>query len=200
MIDKKIGYSMKKILALLLIASLALVSLMAVDTTSDISDRNITINGAVAEEDYEFSIYYKADQGLEKIEGDSYEISTEFDISKSRSATKVFRLKRSPGNLNNDMKLDISLLPSEFVGTVNGKENYRTGVTPTVKLFTNDTLVELESQTKNADGSTSAEIIIPAGKNKNEKLILGFRFKIAGDSLLPAGSYTSNVLLTYTYD
>ena len=93
-----------------------------------------------------------------------------------------------------------SLLPSEFVGTVNGKDNYRTGVTPTVKLFTNDTLVELESQTKNADGSTSAEIIIPAGKNRNEKLVLGFRFKIAGDSQIPAGNYTSNVIFTYTYD
>lgn len=191
---------MKKILALLLIASLALASLMAVDETSANSDRNIIINGAVAEEAYEFSLYFKAETGLEKVEDDNYIIDTNFDISQARSATKVFRLKRSPGNLNSDMKLAISLLPSEFVGTVNGKENYRTGVTPTVKLFTNDTLVELESQTKNADGSTSAEIIIPAGKNRNEKLVLGFRFKIAGDSQIPAGNYTSNVIFTYTYD
>jgi len=198
-IDKKIGYSMKKILALLLIASLALTSVIADDTSND-SDRNITINGAVSEESYDFSIYFKSEAGLIKIDSNEYTIDTTYDLSESRTATKVFRLKRSAGNLNNDLKLDINLLPSEFVGTVNGKSGYRTGVTPTIKLFTNDTLVELESQVKHSDGSTSAEIIIPAGRNKNEKLVLGFRFKMAGDSQLPAGNYTSNVIFSYTYD
>ncbi|MFA6864329.1 MAG: hypothetical protein WCS04_00860 [Sphaerochaetaceae bacterium] len=42
---------------------------------------------------------------MEKVEDDNYIIDTNFDISQARSATKVFRLKRSPGNLNSDMKL-----------------------------------------------------------------------------------------------
>ena len=190
---------MKKLLILLLITHIAIASLIAV-TPSDTNDKNIIINGAVAEESYDFSIYYKTDNGLAKINTDNYEIETVFDISQDRSATKVFRLKRSPGNLNNDLKLQINLLPSEFVGTVNGKSGYKTGIVPLVRLFSNDSLVEMENQTLNADGSTSADIIIPAGKNKNEKMVMGFRFRIFGNTELPAGNYSSNVIFSYTYD
>ncbi len=176
---------MKKLLTIFALAALTITATFA---TSD--KRDIKINGSVKQTSYTFSLAYN-DTDLSN--GSTIEDS--FDLSKV-SNTDNFIVKRTSGNLNDDLVLSVSIEAGSFIGEFNGNENYDTNLEPEVNLVSTGYTYSNDYTKSNLGGM---DIIIPAGANLTSANLAEFYLAINGNSSIPAGSFVSTVLVNYTY-
>ncbi|MGH4037273.1 MAG: hypothetical protein ACRQFF_05440 [Sphaerochaeta sp.] len=180
---------MKKLLTVLAISAIAITSTFAVvANTTSTSNRNIIINGAVAQNDFTFDLVNEDSSvdGLDYIynEGAAIDLTTTTDTSE-------FLIQRSSGNENTDSYLKVKIAPSQFEGTVNGK-NYETEIVPAVKW------VKYENASTQ---SNYGSILIPYGYKEKTETVAGFTLQIVGNVEIPAASdYSSTITVEYEFD
>lgn len=179
---------MKKILAFISIAALTITVAFA----ETVDTRNIKINGAVTASPYTFSLSY----GTTALKtGD--EIAGTFDLAKV-STTDNFIVERTSGNLNDDLSLTVGITASSFKGNFNGKEDYDTTITPVLSFVTG---YDNTTPTVITGGHSGNTIIkIPAGYHALGADLAAFYFTINGKETVPAGTFISTVVVTYTYE
>jgi hypothetical protein len=179
---------MKKTLAMILIAAIAITTIFAADS------RDVNIGGAVKRSEYTFSLSYG-----ETPLSDGAIITGVFDLA-TTSDTENFYVKRTSGNLNNDLSFEVLVQAGPFIGEVNGVENYNTGVIPTISQTYVDTTSFVSSLISNSQRTGTFNFLIPAGANNSSATLLGFIFTITGSPSVPAGNYTSTIQIDYTYE
>ena len=180
---------MKKLLTVLAISAIAITSTFAVvanPTTT--SNRNIIINGAVAENEFTFNLVNDdstvTDSDYLYNDGDAIDLTT-------TTETSEFYVQRSSGNENTNSYLNVHITPSQFVGTVNGSD-HETSIIPSVNW------TEYENAKTQ---SNQASILIPYGYKAEAEAVAAFTLKIAGNVELPAASdYSSTIKVAYTFD
>lgn len=175
---------MKTILSLIIFTFLVISSTFATTTTN-----NININGSVDERAYNFSLTYN---GATLTDGST--IDGNHDLS-SFSQTSNFIVKRSSGNLKQNLSVTLTVIPGAFVGVINGVANSSTGLYPDLKFITDYTYSSIYYGENTSSGFVT--INIPAGSNTSEANIAGFYFDINGNSAIPAGNYVSTIQVKY---
>ena len=174
---------MKKLLTVLAIAAIAITSTFAAT-----SDRNITINGAVAQSDFTFGLVNEDS----KVDGSEYLYNGGETIDLTATTiTSEFLVQRSSGNENADSALAVEITPSQFTGTVNG-DDYETGIVPEVQW---------EKYSNATTEGNYGKVFIPYGYKAETETVAGFKFNIVGDISTPAASdYSSTIKVAYTFD
>jgi len=182
---------MKKLLTILALATLTITSTFAVVANPSTTDsRDVKINGYVSKTSYSFSLAYN-DTDLSA----GSTIADTFDLSKV-SNTDNFIVKRTSGNLNDDLALSISIEAGPFIGEFNGTETYNTELEPQVNLVNGNYTYSNDYTKGNLGGM---QVIIPAGSNLTSANLAEFYLTINGNSSIPAGSFVSTVIVDYTY-
>lgn len=180
---------MKKLLTLLSLAALTISATFATTSTS-----NINVGGYVSPISYSFGLKYK-DSFLTS--GNA--ISDSFNLAVG-TQTSDFIVTRSTGNLNNDLLLTVSVQANSFKGSFNGNATYDTQITPQIAVVTNTyTYAETPVITTDKKNATF-KILIPAGAQETDANLGAFNLMTIGNSSVPAGSFTSVVNVSYTYE
>jgi hypothetical protein len=188
---------MKKILTIIAIASIALTSTFAVSTTDT---NNIVINGQVTESPYSFALIYNAanaDTANEALQSKVFDLS----VTDTQS-TDIFYLQRSNGNLNNDLLVAVDITARPFEGEVNGS-NVKTAIIPSIALNNESGNGYTDIKNRNNDNRNKKvfNVTIPYGYHNDADVeIASFILNINGDAATDAGTYTSDVVINYTYD
>lgn len=186
---------MKKILFLLTLSILILTSSFAT-----IEKKNVILDANVNEILYSFDLEYSG----ESVNSDNESLKNKrFNLADSSTqTTETFFLKRSLGNLSKNLEVGVDIKTDAFVGDINGKEVV-TSIIPQVELH-NDNSNKYES-IENIEYGNSKEIkfsvTIPYGANRTSNIeIASFTLNVTGIETTDAGTYTSNVVVNYTYD
>ena len=98
-----------------LVATIAILALAITSTFATTADRNIKINGEVAESTFTFDLSNENST----VSGSDYTYNDTIDLTANTTTTEFFIL-RSAGNENIDSVLSVTVKPSSFKGTVNG--------------------------------------------------------------------------------
>ena len=178
---------MKKLLVTMAILTLAITSTFATDTNKDIQ-----LNGEVAQKQYKYTLK-TGDDYISN--GYTYDDGNKIDLTKT-TLTDAFYIMRSSGNVNGIDWLEVTVEPSDFIGTVNGHEGYDTDITPIVVWQ------EGNRKRHHFDGNNPVRlyILIGYGYMEKEEAIGSFKLKIVGNIKTPASQdYSSKILVTYKY-
>jgi hypothetical protein len=168
-------YKMKKLAAIIAVAAIAASATFATTSTSNY----VKLKSDVAETAVVLNLYYGSNSTLiSKTEGTLTDISVG-DIS-TVSSTDVFTLKGT-GNLKEQATYNTTVTATNFLQDANN--NADTGIN--VNIAYEDTY--------------SANFTFPAGYHKGTAVTLWqFKLKWTPKKTLAAGSYHSNVTVTYT--
>jgi hypothetical protein len=167
---------MKKLIATLAIAAIALTSTFAVTAFDGSSQKapemNVTLKSSLVPTAYDLSLTY----GKDSLTSTSDYVIDGLDLTKE-GKTDAFNVKISAGNLNKTITFvtEISELP--FVGLVDGEE-YTTNNNLSVRDY--------ESGTKQTGFKTE----IKAGPQEAQSIAV-FNFQWDADTSLPAGDYAT---------
>lgn len=175
---------MKKIITVFILLTILLSS-----TFSSSEYSKIKIIGAVKTIPYKFSLSYNG----EDLSNNST-LNEEFDLSKVIT-TKKFIVKKSPGNIFNNLPLSIRIGVHYFIGRDVENLNAPTNLKPKIN-FINDYPYEYISY--NTDNSElRIDVDIPSGSKITSENIAAFELTINGNSDIPVGNYTSLMNIEY---
>lgn len=175
---------MKKLITVFILLTVLLSSTFS---TSEYS--NIKIKGVVKTIPYKFSLSYNG----ENLSNNST-LNEEFDLSKVIT-TKKFIVKKSPGNIFNNLPLSIRIEVYPFLGRDVANLNAPTNLKPKIN-FIDDYPYDYISY--NIDNSAlRIDVIIPAGSKNTSENIAAFKLTINGNSDIPVGNYVSSMRIEY---
>jgi hypothetical protein len=193
----------KKILSLLLIASIAVTSIFASVTYSSTqgeltgSDMKIVLDSTVDDTDYEFrfvrasdasgTVDYDSLLGASAISNDEY-TSSSVTITADDSVG-LFGIVSSIGNKADDFTATVTVTPTNFVGTGTLAQ---TGPLPTVKPATDSSFDS--KYTANAAGNIFTSPTYLTGRNI-KKVISAFSLEWTGNPDLRPDTYTSTTTI-----
>lgn len=169
---------MKKLIATLAIAAIALTSTFAVDSTLSFDgssqsapEMNVTLKSSLTATPYDLSLTYGSEKGT--ISFTDGKVIDGLDLTVNGN-TEEFNVLISSGNLNKTITFvtEISALP--FTGLVDGKE------------YTTENNLSIVNSKGDSQSAYKAEIA--AGPNASQS-IAQFNFKWDGQKDLPAGDY-----------
>jgi hypothetical protein len=187
---------MKKILALLLIASLAITGIFAAipdtytvseydGTLSGTGSWDVTLQAIVGTNDYEAKLTYgtDSDPSINALLADTLIDSFIIDEA-SLQTTDVFGVVFYDGKLETATDYTITITPTEFIST--DTTPISSGVTPA--------LVEVPGFTLGGTGSDTITTNINAAYNADIDLA-AFKLDWTGDTAVPVGTYQSTVTI-----
>lgn len=181
---------MKKLLSIFALAVLTLSATFATTTTSDIN-----VTGNVEEIRYNFDIMYNT---YKLTSGGTIVDSIFLNVS---TYTNYFIVRRSAGNRNNNSVLTIGVKTNPFIGSFNGNEAYNTELIPEIEIDESEKYTYSETPTLiNNNSDATMKVIIPAGAQESAKDLAAFKLLTKGNSSIPAGSFTSIVNISITYE
>lgn len=186
---------MKKLLAVLAIATIALTSTFATKDTN-----NVIVNGYVSESAYSFDLVYSGKTANSENTALNEKLFNLAD--KTKQSTDTFFLERSNGNLNKDLKVSVDITTDAFVGNVNGND-VTTAIIPKISLQNENknNYADIVNSANPSQNSTAFNVTVPYGYNSKKNVeIASFKLDITGDETTDAGTYKSNVVINYTYD
>jgi hypothetical protein len=171
---------MKKLIATLAIAVLALTSTFAVDSTLSFSgssqaapEMNVTLKSSLAQTPYDLTIIY-GDSDF--TEAGSTEL-TGLDLT-VKDNTSLFNIMISEGNLNNTITFTTEITLGNFIGEVDGDDTYNT-----------ENVLSILGPDYQPH-ATSFSSVLKAGPQVSQS-IAAFAFAWTAFEDLPAGDYVS---------